>query len=141
VSTHDKFEAELWLSIRPAPGVPNQWVAHCLDLDIVTQGNSVEHAFEMLSEAVGMTVCDDLEAGRNPRRRKTAPQASWDEWDRVLKHGHRVPFKEFIHAKNITVVIPVHFVAKRKGLKIEKRPEAWMIDALTRRASPSRARA
>lgn len=141
MSTHDKFEADLWLLIKPAPDVPNQWVAHCLDLDIVTQGNSMEHAFEMLREAVGMTVCDDLEAGRDPRRRKKAPQVCWDEWDRILKHGHRVPFKEFIRTKNIVAVIPVHFVAKRRGLKIEKRPEAWMADALNRRATSSRARA
>ena len=135
MSTHEKFEADLWLLIKPAPDVRNQWVGHCLDLDIVTQGNSIAHAFEMLREAVGMAVCYDLEAGRNPHDRKRAPPESWAEWERVLKNGHRVPFKDFVREKNITVVIPVHFIAKRRGLKIEKRPEAWMIDALSKGAN------
>lgn len=56
-----------------------QWVAHCLDLDIISQGNSIDHATEMLREAVGMSVWDDLESDTYTRQTK-APPEYWQEY-------------------------------------------------------------
>lgn len=42
------------VSVHPCPDVPGQWIAHDFERDIVTQGNSKEHALEMLEEAVHM---------------------------------------------------------------------------------------
>lgn len=67
----------------PAPDVAGQWTAHCLDWDLVTQGDSEEHAWEMLREAVEMVVANDQEHGRNPFDRKRAPQKYWEQAQRV----------------------------------------------------------
>ena len=67
-----------WVFVRPADDVAGQWVAHCLEFDVVTQGNSLAHALEMVVEAVSMVVADDLDAGRDPLARR-APPPCWDE--------------------------------------------------------------
>jgi predicted RNase H-like HicB family nuclease len=54
--------------IRRAEKVPGAWVAECVPLDIATQGDSLEHALEMLVDAVDMIVDDDLERGVDPLR-------------------------------------------------------------------------
>ena len=36
----------------------DQWVAVCLEIDVVTQGNSEEHALEMIREAVELHLED-----------------------------------------------------------------------------------
>ncbi len=40
--------------VIPAPDLPGQWVAQCIELDLVTQGNTSEHATVMLVEAIGL---------------------------------------------------------------------------------------
>lgn len=74
----------LWFVIRPAKDVRGQWVAHCLDLDVVTQGNSLRHALEMAHEAAQSTILDDLNAGEDPLDRR-APREFWDEmWKQLM---------------------------------------------------------
>lgn len=46
--------------------IKGQWVAHVPVLDLVTQGNSSEHAVFMANEAVEIIITDDIDAGRNP---------------------------------------------------------------------------
>ena len=84
------FQARIWYVIERAADVPGEWVGHCLDFDVVTQGRSLQHAFEMLMEAVGMVVVDDLEASRQPRDRR-APQVYWDRLTRMLDHAKKLP--------------------------------------------------
>lgn len=67
----------LWVLVTRSKELPDQWVAHCLDLDVVTQGNSIEHAFEMSVEAVQMLIDDDIEHGLNPFTRSPAPEEEW----------------------------------------------------------------
>ena len=44
--------------LEPALDVPGQWTAHNLDLDIISQGNSPEHALAMIREATQLVVED-----------------------------------------------------------------------------------
>ena len=64
----------LWLKVSRARDVPGEWVAHCLDFDVVTQGNSRAHALRMVREAVEIVVREDLAAGRNPHARRAPPE-------------------------------------------------------------------
>ena len=64
----------LWVLVTKSKQVPGQWVAHCLTWDIVTQGNSIEHALEMVGEAVRTCVVDDLTNGLDPRGRNCADE-------------------------------------------------------------------
>ena len=42
-----------------APDVKNQWIGKCVELDIVTVGNSPIHAMEMIVEAVDLVRHDE----------------------------------------------------------------------------------
>jgi hypothetical protein len=81
----------LWVVVRPAEDLPDQWVAHCLDLDVVSQGTSFRHAMEMVFEASSMVVTDDIVSGRDPSSRR-APENFWDELHLIVTNGQSVPF-------------------------------------------------
>jgi predicted RNase H-like HicB family nuclease len=59
-------------SIYPAPDLKGQWIAHCHESDVVTQGNSAAHASEMLREAL------ELMSDRQPMTNPTASQTEAD---------------------------------------------------------------
>lgn len=61
-------------------------MSHCLDLDIVSQGNSAEHALDMIKEAIELVVIDDL---ANNRQRAHAPDECWEVWRKILSHGKK----------------------------------------------------
>jgi len=84
-------EYNFWFVFRRAKDVPGEWVGHCLDLDVVTQGTSLQHAMRMLGDACYMTVCDDVQAGRDPQDRR-APQPFWDCMFNMVAHGRTVDF-------------------------------------------------
>jgi hypothetical protein len=85
-------EYTFWFVFRRAKDVPGEWVGHCLDLDVVTQGTSLQHTMRMLGEACAMIVCDDVQAGRDPLDRR-APQAHWDCMFNMVAHGQTVDFR------------------------------------------------
>lgn len=71
----------LWVYARPAPDVPGQWEIHCLDMDVVSMGNSLQHALAMLVEGLFMVIIDDRKNGRDPLARR-APEEEWKPmWD------------------------------------------------------------
>lgn len=84
-------EYNFWFVFRRAEDVPGEWVGHCLDLDVVSQGASLQHALRMLGEACFMTVCDDANAGKDPLGRR-APQSFWDSMFNIAAHGRTVDF-------------------------------------------------
>ncbi len=82
-----------WAHIFKSEDVPGQWLAHCLDFDIVTQGDSVEHAAEMIEDAVGITLVDDIDKGFDPQARR-APDEEWSQLNAILEHGTYAPPSE-----------------------------------------------
>lgn len=86
----------LHVVLRPASDLPGQWVAHCLDVDVVTYGDSPRHALEMSKEAVEMVFVDDLIANREPLDRR-APRQYWDElWKRLMPGTVARPLEEVL---------------------------------------------
>lgn len=73
----------LHLVIGPSPG-ETCWVGHCLDLDVVTQGRSEDHVLDMLREACGMVVGDDLVNGRDLSERRASPE-HWADLARLIR--------------------------------------------------------
>ena len=63
---------EFSVLIHAAPDVPGQWVSHCLQWGLVSQGNSPSHAAEMIQEAI--VIC--IEDGNNQDRRPS-PDDIW----------------------------------------------------------------
>ncbi|HEY3434084.1 MAG TPA: hypothetical protein VGK41_00385, partial [Solirubrobacterales bacterium] len=68
---HEKT-ALVWLLLTPSRDVEGAWVAHCLNLDVISQGTSLEHAAQMGSEAIVCAVDDDVSQGLDPFDRKPA---------------------------------------------------------------------
>ena len=82
----------LWISVSRAPDVRGAWLAHCLDLDVMAQSDSLAHAFDDVRAAAGFLLADDLRAGRDPlATRATAPAAAWAELWRVIDLAEKRP--------------------------------------------------
>jgi hypothetical protein len=71
-------EFPLRIVLYPAPDVKGQWIAHGLETDIVTQGDSAEHALAMMADAL-QTVTSYQAVRRRPvLQLRPAPREVWD---------------------------------------------------------------
>lgn len=63
--------------------IPGRWNAHCLELDVMSWHDTVQGAFDMIREAVQVTLVHEVSQGRDPSWR-SAPQEDWDAmWARM----------------------------------------------------------
>jgi len=78
--------------IYPAKDILGQWVSHCLENDLITQGNSLDHALCMTAEMLDFTMRDDLEDGKNIRERAPAPEndPDWKKYKDLSTIGREV---------------------------------------------------
>lgn len=120
--------AELFLLVRPAPDVAGQWVAHCLDFDVVSQGNSPIHALHMMMEATTIVVADDLARGADPFARK-APDSDFDEFMAIRKAAQRIAsFDEVPPNAIIACNVRVHLTMQKTVIEHEtSQLPAWVI--------------
>ena len=88
------FDRNFWLLVKPADDVPGQWVGHCLELDIISVGDSLQDAIKMTAEATFECVVDDLVNGRDPFDRNMAPAEYFGELSRVQSRGRFCPLSE-----------------------------------------------
>ena len=72
------FEFPLRVVLYPAPDLPGQWIAHGLETDVVTQGDSAEHALAMMADAVDALATHQATRHRPKLRLRPAPRAVWD---------------------------------------------------------------
>lgn len=75
-----RFQHRLHAVIYPAPDVPGTWISHCLELDIMSLGNSAPHALDMLAEAIQLTAAENIKDGRPPLHFRSAPADVWDQF-------------------------------------------------------------
>lgn len=85
-----EYRYTLWAVFTPSKQVPGEWVGHCLELDVVSQGTSLKHAMSMLSEACALVVVDDLAKGFEPMSRR-APEKDFEFLTKMQTSGERVP--------------------------------------------------
>lgn len=71
-------EFPLRVVLYPAPDLPGQWIAHGLETDIVTQGDSAEHALAMMGDALSSLATHQGVRRRRPLRLRPAPKEVWD---------------------------------------------------------------
>lgn len=117
-----------WLLIRRAQAVPGQWVAHALDVDVVTQGSSPAHARQMASEAVEALLIETLQAGRSPYDH-SAPAECWAPLFHLWRLGATVSTKEFVERmqspaqdEGTLYAIQVAFMVTPAGVPPPKEP-------------------
>jgi len=80
-----------FFTVQRAEDVEGQWVSHCLDIDVVTQGTSLRNAIEMLCEAVTIVVREsDLS------KLTAAPLEDWELLFSVQEKGERLPIREIL---------------------------------------------
>jgi hypothetical protein len=133
----DLAETNLTVLVTPAQDLPGQWVAHCLNIDIVTQGDSIQHALAMAREAVLMVVRDDLIRGRDPLQRRPAPEECWEPLIALHRHGRPLSsFKDQSHVQVAAGMLKLHVPidalpphARPSEPEVEMLP-AWQIAAL-----------
>jgi hypothetical protein len=82
------YQYTFWALFYPSEELPKQWIAHCLNLDIVTQGNSLKHAINMLLEAVQLI----LEDQRDICKYEMAPREDWKKLSKVISKGKLTDF-------------------------------------------------
>lgn len=126
----DKRVFSCWIVIEPAQDVKGLWVSHCLNFDVISQGEDPQSALEGLKEAIAMTVLDDLIAGLEPRER-AAPLEDWQKLERVLTKGAPIalsqvkPEQKLILATNLTFTVE----AIEDGDQVSARPNASELPA------------
>jgi predicted RNase H-like HicB family nuclease len=132
------FQARVWIIIERAEDIPGEWVAHCLDFDVVAQGRDPHQAFDMASESIGMIVFDDLERGANPRERR-APEQYWQRLSHIVDNAEKRPPNSPLPGSNAApgvYVVEVVFFARSDGpnkvfgMAPAQKPEVEMAYAL-----------
>ena len=114
MNARDERAFTFWITIQRAQDLPAQWIAHCLDVDVVTYGASPKEAFQMVEEAVSMVIVDDLSRDLEPTRRR----ASIEEWDilrRMLLNAESLPLSalETDEEGVFVIALPSRFVLQR----------------------------
>jgi hypothetical protein len=72
------IEFPLRVVLYPAPDAGGQWIAHGLETDVVTQGDSAAHALAMMADAL-QTISSYNALRRRPALRlRPAPREVWD---------------------------------------------------------------
>lgn len=99
--------------VAPAEDISGVWVGHCLDFDVISQGNDPHEAIEAVIEAVAMTVMDDLQAGLDPCERR-APDEYWVRLAKVLRHGEQVRLSDVRGDRKLVIATQATFVFERK---------------------------
>jgi predicted RNase H-like HicB family nuclease len=98
--------------VRATPDLPGQWVAHCLDFDVVTQGNDPTHAFAMMQEAASMFALHELNAGRDPAA-CAAPDEDWQELNRLVSRSHPLAGELTADPKHVYIgTLPMRLVQR-----------------------------
>ena len=87
-------EPELTYVVMPAVDVPGDWIGHCLELDVVSQGVDPGHALMMVMESAEIIMVEDKKLGRDPWTR-CAPEEYWppealEEWKEKRKQLARL---------------------------------------------------
>lgn len=125
----------LWCLIYEAPDLPGAWIAHCLELDIVTQGGSPGEAREACQEAVEICILADIDSGLDPMERRPAPQEDWAELERLRRVGRPVDLSDpgVAHREGVSrfaAVLSLDFSrTEDHAVQVSPQDAAWVGDA------------
>jgi hypothetical protein len=90
----------LWFIGRPSDDVPGDWEAHCLEFDLVGQGENLREALELSVEAAAIHIRESLRAQCDPYAAR-APEEFWALRDNIISAGEKLSpeqFHEIIHS-------------------------------------------
>jgi len=93
----------VWILLKKAE-VEGQWIGHCLELDVVSQGDGAKHAYEMAVEAAKLAMQWDLEEDLDPRQRPQAPADCYDDLHFLIDRGSRMEVDEALDDGGFSVI-------------------------------------
>jgi hypothetical protein len=85
----DRRSFQLHALIYRAPDLDDQWIAHCAEIDVISQGNSPAHAAHMIIEATSMCILDDLNDDFEPLDRGPNAEIA-EKCAQILRHGTKL---------------------------------------------------
>lgn len=88
-----------WFALSPCEDIPGQWISHCLELDSISQGNTIEHALNMGIEAALMILEADQKTKINSLNRR-APDNFWNDLYYALDWAPKLMFRDVIQYTN-----------------------------------------
>ncbi|HEY3356081.1 MAG TPA: hypothetical protein VGQ83_22705 [Polyangia bacterium] len=112
-----------WFFVHRTKDVPGEWTAHCLELDVVSQGTSVKHAVMMLFEACSMVLADDLGANRDPLERR-APDEFWADLYKAVREGKPADLSKIDESRVRNVAGQCLFLVARRASRKAGQPSA-----------------
>lgn len=86
-----------WIKVAPTE-IEGQWVAHCPDFDVMSQGNGPAHAVQMLHEALAMSIVDDVVNNIDPHSHRV-PVAEWDAFMTMVRRSKACTLEAGIRAR------------------------------------------
>jgi len=99
-----------WVLVERDPEADeNLWVSHFLELDIISQGRTPQHAMQMLVEAVALAVTDDLNEGLDPAARGRAPQEQFDKMLKVVNEGKQIKLSDVANDSDFVLATQLTF--------------------------------
>lgn len=113
----------LWFVFHRAEDIPGEWVGHCLELDVISQGTSLSHTMRMLGEACAMVMVDDFLAKRDPQERR-APDEYWKALYSLIAHGEPVEFTKIDESKLQSAACQVVFITRSVSAQPQKVEQA-----------------
>jgi len=128
---------EFSLLIRAADDLPDCWVAHCLNWDLVSQGSSPSHAIKSVAEAIVLAIEEDIAADLDPDDRLPAPAEDWELFQRTLQNGMRVAAGDVDRLPGRTAVVAAVMYIAPVGVRPERSiqlppvPPPFMIAAMS----------
>ena len=118
--------------VTPAEDLPGVWVSHCLPLDLISQGESIEQAVEAIAEVILMVVDDDLKNNQDPLARDSAPREYWEMLEQIRMHG--VPVEDVPADATIRALVTYMRVERTLHLVLDPEvvqlPQMWQVASL-----------
>jgi predicted RNase H-like HicB family nuclease len=119
--------------VQAARDVAGQWLAHCLNWDVVTQGDSPNHAIAMMCEALDLVIEADEDDDFDSSTRPAAPIELWREFSSIQNNGTRISpadANRLAAAPNLSYAITMLRVAKAEPKLVDTLPQLFVVQGL-----------
>lgn len=125
----------VWILVKRSPDSEG-WESHCLELDVVSQGETAKEAYDMGVEAAKLAMQWDLEEGHDPRVRRPAPAECYEDLHYLIDKGKKLEAKEALNADFRVIAVRVMFDLEKlaRGEDCHSPPPVPIMRALAKAA-------
>ncbi len=130
-SPRSAFVRDVVVFVSRAEDLPGEWIAHCLTLDIVAQGDSIRNAIRAVAESVMFAIKWDLDENLDPF--EVRDRAPVEYWKKLGEYQQRpgVPLDAIADESCIEAAMAHFRIAIGKPVEDEddrpSLPPAWQI--------------